>query len=194
MRVAQGMAVFTTVLAGVLMGAGPAYAHVSLVSSDPARGATVPAPPSEVTLTFSEPVSAELTTVKVSRSDGTALHRGEPRVDGKTVTQSVSAGAGPVTVVFRTVGIDGHAVQGQLGYVVAGGSPDGSSAGAAVAAPADAGTPPPAKTRTVTRSWVWLLVGLGGVVLLGALAYVLTVGRGRSSEGGPDSAGGAEDG
>lgn len=185
MRVFRAGAALAVLLSVVLLGGSPAYAHVSLSSSDPEQGATLSAAPSRVTLTFSAEINSELATVKVTQANGTALHRWAPRVDGTRVVQPVARGTGAIAVTYKVVSGDGHPVQGVINYTVTAPSAD------PVASPSPA---PADKGRTVTRSWVWLLVGLGGLGLLGGLAYVLTVGRKRGSEDGPGDAGGAEDG
>lgn len=189
MRAVGALSALMVLLASVLPGASPAYAHVSLVSSDPEQGATLQEAPAEVTLTFSGAINPELATVKVVQEDGTALHDGDTRVDGKQVTQSLLPGTGAATVTYKVVAVDGHSVQGVIQYTVA-----AESEAPTATAVADAPSPAPTKGRTVTRSWIWLVVGAGGLILIGALAYVLTVGRQRGSEGGPGDAGRTDDG
>ncbi|MGH3738344.1 MAG: copper resistance CopC family protein [Micromonosporaceae bacterium] len=179
MRAVRTLLATAVLMAGVLAGASPAYAHVELVSSEPAHQGSVPEAPRQVTLTFSGAINPDLVTVKVTEGDGTSLDDGEPRVDGATVTQPVKPGTGPITVAYKVISVDGHALQGAVGFDI-GPSPTST---------AEAGS----GERTVTRSWVWLLVGLGGLVLLGALVYVLVAGRRHSGEDRPDDAGDTRD-
>lgn len=111
-------------LAVVLLpvGAGPASAHASLVSSDPRDGARLERLPDEVTLVFTEEISPPAYVV-VRAAGGADLTRGEPVVDGATVTQAVDPEAaardGDVTIGYRVVSVDGHPVTGELGFAVA---------------------------------------------------------------------------
>lgn len=190
------------VLAGaVLLGSSPAYAHVKLTSSDPADGSQAPVPITEVALHFSEQINPDLAKVAVT-VDGKSA-RTSTRVHGSTVTTSVPERSGHVQVAYRVVSRDGHAVTGKIEFTVRGG-PGGAeprrpgdpapsaTADADPTATAESPTGPPAvvddpgadaKGRSVTRSWVWVIIGLGGLGLLGALAYVLVSGRRRPSEG-----------
>ncbi|MGH3655828.1 MAG: copper resistance CopC family protein [Micromonosporaceae bacterium] len=176
-------------LGGVLLGGGPAYAHVELTSSTPADGAALRTAPSEVVLTFSGDINPELTEAAVT-VDGKSAGAGPATVKGATVTVPLPGDEGDYRVAYRVVATDGHRVDGELRFTAAApaGNPD-SSATSAPGSPSDAGetaraaSPSPAvKARTVTRSWVWLLIGLGGVGLVGALAYVLISGRKRPED------------
>lgn len=101
-------------------------------------------------------------------------------------------------MAYRVVSQDGHTVTDKIEFTVRGvggatpresGSADAPRPSAEVpdssgpAAVVDGPATTDGKGRTVTRSWVWLLVGLGGVALLGALAYVLILGRRTPTEG-----------
>ena len=192
----RGLLVVLPVLLGVVLLSGsPAYAHVSLLSSDPADGAIVRRPVSTVTLRFSEQLNPRLARAAVT-VDG-APARSSSKVSGGTLTVRTPSRSGEFQVAYRVVSQDGHTVSDKIDFTVR---------GAGAATPRQSGSPapspsaePPASTgpaavvdgtattdgkgRTVTRSWVWLLVGLGGVGLLGGLAYVLILGRRTTTEG-----------
>jgi hypothetical protein len=200
------VAVVVSILAGVLLGAAPAYAHVDLLSSDPKDGAKLAAPPSQAVLKFSEPLDPQLTKVAVTIDDKPVKLASPARTQGDTITVPLAGGGGKYRVVYRVVGTDGHRVDGDIRFTVAGakggaGSPaplpsgkpsagTGSPAASDSSAGLDAAPTKPA--GTVTHSWVWLVVGLGAVLLLGGLAYVLTVGRKRGEDV-PDGGGRGED-
>lgn len=179
------LVVVPVLLGGVLLGGAPAYAHAELVSSDPADGAALDTAPAQVVLTFSSEVNPDLSRVAVT-VDGAPADTGAPTVRGATVTVPLPGGAGGYRVVYRVVAADGHRVDGQLRFTAAAAAapgPSGTGGASDAASPSEPGSPSvAAKPRTVTRSWVWLLVGLGGVGLFGALAYVLTIGRNRGED------------
>ncbi|MBS4751527.1 copper resistance protein CopC [Nocardioides sp. zg-ZUI104] len=112
----------------VLLGtAGPASAHASLVSSDPADGAILPAAPEEVTFTFDEPVRLVPGGLLVFDAAGTQLTvsattRGVRLTAG--LPQSLAEGSYVVT--WRVVSADGHPIAGSLTFHV--GSPSATLA------------------------------------------------------------------
>jgi copper transport protein len=98
----------------VALMAGPAFAHAELLSSDPKDGAMLASAPTHVTLTFSEPVDAGLSLVKVLDTSGADVHSGPAvAVSGNARELSVSLPAhlpdGVYTVNWRAVSAaDGH--------------------------------------------------------------------------------------
>lgn len=204
------LAVVPMVLAGSLLGAFPAYGHVSLASSDPADGATLDAPAAQAVLVFSDPVNGALSRAALLIDGAPATPPQPVRVDGDTITVPLPAQAGRYRVAYRVVGADGHRIDGQIRFTVTGPPPGSTTAttGPADQPSSDAGTPTragnpvrPALVRG-SQSSLWPLAGLGALLLLGALAYVLTIGRNRGKEasssvgtpgqphGGDDSSGG----
>lgn len=124
-----------------LAAAPPASAHTALIKSTPAKGATVAAL-TEVSLTFNEPVRSARVLV---RDTGGANHQsGAPGVDGATVVQRVAAGlpSGRYTIAYRIVSADGHPVQEEFSFTLAGGT-DPAGAGPAGSTPGGAGPAQP---------------------------------------------------
>ena len=78
-------------MASVFLGAAPASAHASLVASTPDSGSVVQQRPTQVRLTFSEPVEAERGAVVVTAPDGTPLAGARPSTDPKDRTTVVAA-------------------------------------------------------------------------------------------------------
>jgi copper resistance protein C len=168
----------------------PAYAHDELVSSNPADGATLAAPPAQVVLTFEEaPVDLGLQVV-VTSPEGSASS-GSPRIEGTTVVQDVqpSAPAGRWTVQWRVTSDDGHPVSGrfaftaQTGGASASSSPAGPATTRAASAPAGeataAATPAPAEAprqQPLIPSWAWII---GGVLVI---ALAIRINRRASAE------------
>ena len=112
-------------LVGQAAGAVPASAHTFLVSSTPADGAAQDPAPTEVSLTFSEAVSSELSQVVVTGPDGESSQDGAPIVDAATVTQPLlPVGApGEYEVAWRVVASDGHPISGAFSFTTAGAPP-----------------------------------------------------------------------
>lgn len=99
--------------------AAPAAAHANLLETDPPGGAILSEIPTEVTLTFSEPVRLVPERVLVVGPDGDRVDAGEPRADGAVVTIPLGdrAGAlGTYLVSFRVISRDNHPVPGSVTF------------------------------------------------------------------------------
>jgi copper transport protein len=105
---------------------GAAFAHASLVDSNPVDGAVVPAAPSTITLTFDEPVSPLVLTL-VEGSGASSKVSG--RVDGNKVIVDVppTTVKGSYVLSWRVVSLDGHPVKGSVVFSV--GAPSATAAG-----------------------------------------------------------------
>lgn len=102
-----------------VMGASPAHAHTSLVGSFPADQATLDREPSQVSLTFDEPIGQPAFVV-VTAPDGSSVNRGEVVVADNRVSAVIEATgmAGRYTVAFRVTSSDGHTLSDELSYTV----------------------------------------------------------------------------
>jgi len=153
--------------------AGQAAAHTSLVSSDPAGGASLPAGPQQVRLTFDEPVQREFATITVTGPGGTRWDGGDAVVSGDSVTAPVRplGPAGDYVIGYRVVSADGHPVSDTLTFrlTVAGtGTP-------AEPAPSSASSGSAGGPNGVMPVWPILLA----VVVLLAAGVVYALRRGR---------------
>ncbi|WP_158843725.1 copper resistance CopC family protein [Saccharothrix deserti] len=105
-----------------LFGAAPqALAHTELISSDPANGASVPQRPTQLTLTFTEPVPAESAAVTVTGPDGSAWPLGEVAAQGATLTvpmRESGSPAGRYTVAWTVEALDGDFVNGTFAFTL----------------------------------------------------------------------------
>ena len=104
---------------GTLVGlATPASAHAHLISTDPAAGATLTVPPSQVRLTFDEPIAQAH--LAVEGPDGARWDDGAPVAADRTVTQQLRplGPAGAYAVNYRIVSSDGHPVQGTINFTL----------------------------------------------------------------------------
>jgi methionine-rich copper-binding protein CopC len=109
------------VVVAVLIPASPAWAHNSLKTATPARDATVPSAPTEVTLEFMQRLDPTFTTIVLSDAAKRKLPTGEPVVTGakSTVQVTDTLPNGTYTVAYRVVSADGHPVQGSYPFTVA---------------------------------------------------------------------------
>lgn len=128
---------------GALSPSEPASAHNSLVSSDPADGATLVAAPTQITWVFDNPVPLETLTVTLidptgARSEITGSTHG-PNGDTEVVTPLPAIGPGPISLRWRLVSSDGHAITGRVDVTVA--APTATTPTTAATPPAPAADP-----------------------------------------------------
>ncbi|MFI7576287.1 copper resistance CopC/CopD family protein [Micromonospora sp. NPDC049497] len=164
-RLAATAGLLVTVVALLLAPAEPASAHAVLVSSSPNSSAVVPEAPSEVVLTFSEPVREVTGKIRVIAPDGSRADRGDPGFDGGVVTIGVdpAAGRGTYLVSYRVISADSHPVSGAFTY----------SVGAPSTPPTDSGDDSRADPVVSHGIKVAKYVGYAGLALLVGPALVL---------------------
>ncbi|MCS6882709.1 MAG: copper resistance protein CopC [Oscillochloridaceae bacterium] len=102
-----------------------ALAHARLISSNPANGAILSAPPDRVVLVFSEELKPDGNLITVTDASGRQVDRGDTALDlndPKRATLTVSLqgglGNGAYTVQWRNMSTDGHSEQGQISFSV----------------------------------------------------------------------------
>lgn len=159
-RVLAGLAATLVVLTGLLGMAGTASAHNVLVGSDPAANATVDTAPTQVKLTFDEPIQTGqgFNAMTLTGPGNTRWPLTDVTVDSTVISGRVGAlgPAGQYELGYRILSADGHPVSGVLRFTVRA---------------AGTGAPLPATTQTGGDTgggipiWVWIV---GAVVLLGA--------------------------
>jgi methionine-rich copper-binding protein CopC len=105
----------------VLCMASPAFAHASLVKSDPSAGSTV-APPKTIVLTFSEKVVPAFTGFSLTMNEGIKhAFAAKMSADEKkfTLTPSGSLMKGTYKLVWHAAAADdGHRTDGTLSFKV----------------------------------------------------------------------------
>jgi copper transport protein len=119
-----------------------AFAHASLIGSDPAPGAVLAVAPAAITLRFSEPVTAAGPGITVLAPSGRPLATGPLRAGGRTMTAAFrGAGQGTYLVRWQVIASDTHPSRGELTFSVGAPSPAPGSdeLGADVGAVAPAG-------------------------------------------------------
>jgi copper transport protein len=100
-----------------------AWAHATLVRSDPAKDARVPWPPTVLRLEFSEAVAPATSRVELVSPDSQRLSlvvRADSSGNPKALLADVPAlvVSGRYRVDWRLIGADGHAVTGQYSFTV----------------------------------------------------------------------------
>jgi copper transport protein len=151
-------------LVAVLAWPAAASAHALLQSSDPAAGATLGSPPSEITLNFGETPDPTLSSIKVLDTGGTDHASGKLEVvAGKPMSLQIAVGSlpdGVYTVTWRTVStVDGHVTAGSFAFGV-GETPPSGGAATAGGGTSQSGSPAEDGSR--------FLLYLGLIGLLGA--------------------------
>jgi methionine-rich copper-binding protein CopC len=184
-------AVAVTVLAGLalLIGTGTALAHARLESSDPVDGASLDSGPQQISLIFSDPMTADFNTLTVIGPDNAHYETGPITAQGTTVTIGVGplGPAGRYEIGYRVVSEDGHPVTGSVAFTLTTAGPGAAQAAAASAPAAPSTGPaapeaaPPASAAANTADgggmpvWPWIV---GAVVLVGGgVVAALRLGR-----------------
>lgn len=133
-RILLGLALLLALLPSV------ASAHATLVSSDPADGASIPlaSAPTQMTLTFSEEVAKDVTTVQVNGPAGAAMADGAATVDfdnPKLVTVKLKAlTAGTYTAKWHAVTADDNGqTDGTVTFTIVGATSEGPTGSTASA-------------------------------------------------------------
>ena len=116
------LAVVAVTLLALSAWPSPSLAHAELVSSTPADGAALDAPPEEVVLAFDSELVPDGTSFTVS--DATAATVGNGELDLAVAERNELRGpvaitaAGTYTVAWTAVALDGHAESGRLTFSV----------------------------------------------------------------------------
>jgi methionine-rich copper-binding protein CopC len=179
---AAALGLLLGVLSSLAM-AGSADAHAVLKSISPKDGARLTAPPTEVVLSFNEPISSSFATVTVAGADGQSASSGKARVSGTTVTQPLEdLPDGRFTVTFRVVSEDGHPVSGRSTFTVVAAATTTSPATTSATLPAatsSAATSAPSATAAAESEdgdgrplRLGLAIGVAGLAIAAGLALV----------------------
>ncbi|WP_060178705.1 copper resistance CopC/CopD family protein [Streptomyces sp. IMTB 1903] len=163
------LALVAALLAMVLGGAAPAFAHAALKGSDPAEGSILGTAPQQVTLTFTESVGFSEDSLRVLSPQNERVNpRPAQHVDGKDNTARVELSdelaQGTYTVAWRVVSADGHPISGAFIFSI--GKPSGTAAVVATGSIED--------TAAGRLYGILRHVAYSGLALLvGAVAFVL---------------------
>ncbi|GIG39286.1 copper resistance CopC/CopD family protein [Cellulomonas phragmiteti] len=136
-RAGAGVVVAVVGLLLVVLASSPAAAHAVLVGTDPQDGSVVDAPPTELVLTFNEPVRGVPDGTTILAADGTPLEVAVAAVDDTLVLTPASVLAdGTYVVSWRVISLDTHPVAGAFTFSV--GEPSATSVAASVPEPTTA--------------------------------------------------------
>ena len=164
---------FAWLVFSLFAGAGIAFAHSELVSSDPAADATLDAPPRQVSLTFDQRIEDVFAYVTVTGDGARQWAAPDPVVDGNTVRATVTAGlpAGRYTVAYRVVSEDGHPIEGSFAFTLSSATVQGAPDGAAAASSAETDKP---KTN-----YTWIFGSAAAGLFVAGVIVVFRGGRHR---------------
>ncbi len=138
-RILSAGALALALLAPGALLAPAALAHSELVSSDPADGATLKAPPQTLTFTFSEPLLPDFVRFIATNPEGVTGDLPVSSVEGPTATIDwPQAQGGTWEVRYRVVSQDGHPIEGGITFTYDGPSPSPTGALPTSAAPTSA--------------------------------------------------------
>lgn len=187
--------VILTALVGLFVGVLPANAHSRLLSITPKDGASVPASPTEVVLTFNEDVNPEFVTVRVTDGEGTVVAGQDAAAQGAVVTAPVTEpiSAGTYKVTYRVVSADSHPISGSATFTVEGdaqasptAAPSATPSTSAASPSASASTPAspsPSQTNVAgdadtaasggPPTFVWFVLGAGVLAALGGATIAM---------------------
>ncbi|MFS3127649.1 copper resistance protein CopC [Nocardioides sp. Bht2] len=163
-----------------LLGLSPASAHTALVSSDPADGAELTQAPTSVALTFTETMSADLSSASLRIAGNPAvklpLSVGDsPEILLAEVPATVGSGK-KWTVAYRVVSRDGHPVTGEVNFTVTAPATTESTSPEPTVSATPTATPEPEQTDAETSdeksddsssAWWWTVGGIAAVVIIG---------------------------
>ncbi|HWS31803.1 MAG TPA: copper resistance protein CopC [Actinoplanes sp.] len=164
-------------LTALTLPASPAQAHAAPVGATPSPGSVIGSSPSEVSVTFSEPVTPVEGRVQVIAPDGERIS-GKAVVDGTTVRIPVRQAEKPLgtyLISFRVISADSHPVGGAITFSV------GAPSERPEAPSETTGTHPSVEVAVP----VFKTIGYAGVTLIAGPAMFLAFlwPRGRSRAG-----------
>ncbi|MGI8329331.1 copper resistance CopC family protein [Actinomadura scrupuli] len=156
-----------------------AAAHAELKTMSPGHGSVQASAPSEVVLTFDQPVSRRFTAVEVIGPAGARVESGPPTVDRAVVRQPLRPlpPPGRYRVAYRTVSVDGHVVRGAREFTFR--PPEGAPSPTVSASRSPAPAAPQPARREASSGPPWAQLGLAAVVTVLLAVTVLALRRGR---------------
>ncbi|TSI14489.1 copper resistance CopC family protein [Brevibacterium aurantiacum] len=155
----------------LLVPAGPAAAHDTLVSTDPAAGSEVDAA-DEIDMVFNnDPQGLKGSNVtQVRGPDGRYYETACPNLSGRHVITPVGLGAaGEYSVTWRVVSSDGHPISGSFSFTSTVAGPRSAGADAPQCGEAEGADQPseaPASRADSGGNGLWLGLGLGAVTIV----------------------------
>ena len=109
-------------LPAMLCMASPAFAHAFLQRASPPVGSELPVSPSAVTITYTEGVEPDFSTIEVHNAQGARVDKADPHLLGGDQTKlSVSLPKlppGQYTVTWHVTSVDTHKTEGRFNFSV----------------------------------------------------------------------------
>ncbi len=157
--VRAAVALLVAAALAVAVGCGSAFAHTTLIASDPDQNAVLTAGPHRVSATFDEPLQTTFAAMTVVGPDAHLWSCDNPQVAGAVLSVAVRplGPAGTYTVHYRVTSADGHPVSGSWSFRLS------------VAGTGKPGPPAGPGTTSTGGNPVWPFA-VGGLLVLGAAA------------------------
>lgn len=110
-------------LPAILLCAPPAFAHAFLQRANPPVGSALPMSPPAVTITYTEGVEPDFSSIEVTNAQGARVDEGHPHlVNGdqqKLAVNLPKLPPGQYTVTWHATSVDTHKTEGQFQFTVA---------------------------------------------------------------------------
>ncbi|MGW6375385.1 copper resistance CopC family protein [Rhodococcus sp. NPDC055112] len=151
-----------------MLGAGVAGAHAVVTASTPADGSSVAVGPEQAVVTFNEPMQPSFATLTVVGPDGNLWSKGEPTVQGPSVSVPVGelGPTGDYTIAYRVTSADGHPVSGTRTFTL-------TEQGSGTPGPKPGGDKAGAEGGDSDGLPMWPFIVAGVLVFGGGLAFAL---------------------
>jgi hypothetical protein len=112
------------VAAATTLGASGAGAHAFLDHASPSVGSSVPSPPADLKMWFTQQLEPAFTSATVTDKSGASVESGAAQVDSKNPTELhvplKPLPPGTYTVTWHALSVDTHTTQGHFTFEVAG--------------------------------------------------------------------------
>ncbi len=146
--------------------------HAKLVSVSPPDGAPLAQPPTEIVLTFDEPMPPEFAQVVLTR-DGATVAVAAPQASGNTLSAAVTGTSGPGSyrIAWRATSDDGHPVSGESAFTV--GAPPPTAPAAAVPLATPTYKTPQTQATALTHPDHFPGLVVAGVLLLAGVSLLI---------------------
>ena len=180
MKIRSALSAITVAALVVLGPITAASAHAELLSTNPADGSSVLAPPMTISLTFSEPPLLAGSDIALSDSTGAPIATDAPSLTGAeiSVPWPVDMPPGDITVAWRITADDGHVQDGKFAFKNCGVDSCGTGVGGAgqptpvLALPTaltalDDGEETESGIGHTIQKWAGIALGIGVGVVLG---------------------------
>ncbi|WP_414944773.1 copper resistance CopC family protein [Amycolatopsis sp. cmx-11-32] len=165
----------------LLGAANPAMAHEELKSSDPAKGASLATPPTQIKLTFSGPVTVGADPIQITGPENAKWTVGRAEAAGAVITAPVQAvgPAGEYTLRYNVTFADSHESSGTVKFTLSAPAVPPSSSGAAAQENNETSAAPAPQAQEATLEslvpgWVWIVLAVAVVAAGIVVAHRLT--------------------